>query len=128
MAYPMAAVIGLFLGGLPGIYLGAAPSLFIYLVAWWGLRWLVLKLGTSAGFDPARSPVRWTANLVPVAALLVLAFAIPRLINAPHEQEIAQLQATDVPSAGVITLPAIVAIELPKFSHGGRGEGPYCEA
>ena len=51
------------------------------------------------------------------------------MINAPHEQEIAQLQATDLQPAGVIKLPAIVAIELPSSSHSGRrGEGPYCEA
>ena len=51
------------------------------------------------------------------------------MINTPYEQEIAQLGATDVQSPGVIKLPAIVAIELPKSSHGGpRGEGPYCEA
>src|SRR5262249_28773635 len=127
--YPMAAVFGLFLGGLPGLFLGLAPSLFIYLVLWWGLRWLVLQLQRITGSDSRSRQVRWIANLVPAGILIVLAFAIPHAINAPHEQEITQLQATDVQASDVIKLPAIVAIELPKFSHGGRrGEGPYCEA
>ncbi|MEH2532120.1 hypothetical protein V1277_001498 [Bradyrhizobium sp. AZCC 1588] len=129
LAYPVVATFGWLLGGLPGLILGAAPSLFVYLVVWWGLNWLVLKLGMVAGFDPATRQVRWIANLVPVAILLVGAFKIPGMVNAPHEQEIAQLQATDVQSPGVIKLPAIVAIELPSSSHSGRrGEGPYCEA
>src|SRR5262249_51548742 len=38
------------------------------------------------------------------------------------------LQATDVAPSDVIKLPAVVAIELPKFSQGARGEGPFCEA
>lgn len=129
LAYPAAAVFGWLLGGLPGFFLGIAPSLFVYLVVWWGLKWLVLKLGMVAGFDPATSQGRWIANLVPVAILLVVAFKIPAAVSAPREQEIAQLQATDVQPPGVIKLPAIVAVEVPKSSHGGRrGEGPYCEA
>jgi hypothetical protein len=123
------ATFGWLLGGLPGLLLGAAPSLFVYLVVWWGLKWLALKLATVAGFDPATWQVRWTANLVPIAIVLFFAFKIPALTNTPLEQEIAQLGATDVQYPGVIKLPAIVAIELPKSSHGGpRGEGPYCEA
>ena len=66
---------------------------------------------------------------MPVAIVLFFAFTVPVLVNTPHEQEIAQLQATDVQYPGVIKPPAIVAIELPKSSHRGpRGEGPYCEA
>jgi hypothetical protein len=128
LAYPVVATFGWLLGGLPGLLLGAAPSLFVYLAVWWGLKWLALTLATVAGSDPATWQVRWTANLVPVAIVLLLAFKIPAMINMPLEQEIAQLGATDVQSPGVIKLPAIVAIELPKSSHGGpRGEGPYCE-
>src|SRR5438046_2408460 len=92
MVYPMAAVFGLFLGGLPGIFLGLAPSLFIYFVAWWGLQWLTRKLGEAAGFDSVIWH-RWIANLVPVGIILVFAFTIPRVINAPHEREIERLQA-----------------------------------
>jgi hypothetical protein len=128
MAFPVTAVFGLFLGIVPGIILGLTPSLFIDLLAWGTLRWLVLNLATLAKLNPASRQVRWTANLVPVAILMVLAFAIPRMINAPHEQEIAQLQATDVEPSDVIKLPAVVAIELPKFWLGARGEGPFCEA
>lgn len=128
MAYPMVAVFGWLLGGLPGLFLGIAPSLFFYLLVWWGLNWLALKLGMVAGFDPATWQVRWIANLVPVAIILAVAFTIPSMVNAPREQEIAQLQATDLRPPGVIKLPAIVAIELPKFSRGRRGEGPHCEA
>jgi hypothetical protein len=129
LAYPVVATFGWLLGGLPGLILGAAPSLFVYLVVWWGLKWLALKLAMVAGFDPATSQVRWIANLVPVAILLVVVFKIPDMLNAPHEQEIVQLQATDLQPPGVIKLPAIVAIELPSSSHSGRrGEGPYCEA
>ena len=127
VANPVVATLGWLLGGLPGLILGAAPSLFVYLAVWWGLKWLALKLATVAGFDPATWQVRWTANLVPVAIVLFFAFKIPVMINTPQEQEIAQLEATDVQYPGVIKLPAIVAIELPKSSHGGpRGEGPYC--
>lgn len=54
---------------------------------------------------------------------------MPAWVNAPREQAIAQLQATDVQPPGVVKLPAIVAVELPTSSHPGRsGEGPYCEA
>jgi hypothetical protein len=129
MAYPAAAVFGLLLGGLPGLFLGVAPSLFVYLVIWWGLKWLALRLALGAGLASGTRQVRWVANFAPVAILLVVAFTIPGMVNAPHEQEIAQLQATDLQSPGVIKLPAIVAIELPSASHSSRrGEGPYCEA
>jgi hypothetical protein len=107
-------------------WLGA--SLFIYLVAWWGLQWLAVKLGEVVGLDSGIW-YRWTANLVPAGIILVLAFAIPLVINAPHERKITQLQATDVQSSGIIKLPAVVAIDLPKASHTrGWGVGPFCEA
>lgn len=129
MALPATAMFGLFLGILPGVILGLTPSLFIYLLAWGTLRWLVLKLGAAAGFNSGSPTFRRTANLVPVAILMVLAFAIPDMINAPHEREIAQLQTTDVQPSDAIKLPAIVAIELPSSSYRGRrGEGPLCEA
>ncbi|UPJ47573.1 hypothetical protein IVB30_30510 [Bradyrhizobium sp. 200] len=129
IAFPVTAVFGLLLGILPGLILGITPSLFIYLVVWWGLQWLVLKFGMVAGLDSTTRQVRWMVNLVPLAVVLVVAFKLPAAINAPLEQEIAQLQATDAQPPGVIKLPAIVAIELPSSSHTGRrGEGPYCEA
>lgn len=128
MAFPVTAVFGLFLGILPGIILGLTPSLFIYLLAWGALRWLVLSLGTVVRFNPGSPALRWMANVVQVAILMVLAFAIPDRINAPREQKIAELEATDVESSGVIKLPTVVAIELPKFALGARGEGPFCEA
>ncbi|MEH2519752.1 hypothetical protein V1279_005325 [Bradyrhizobium sp. AZCC 1610] len=66
---------------------------------------------------------------MPVGVILVFAFTVPALVNAPREQEIAQLQATDVQPPVIIKLPAIVAVEVPKSAHGGRrGEEPYCEA
>jgi hypothetical protein len=129
MAFPVTAVFGLFLGILPGIILGLTPSLFIYLLAWGVLRWLVLKLATVSGFNSGSWQLRWMASLVPVAILMVLAFRIPETINRPHEQEIAQLEATDVQPSDVIKLPTIVAVELPSFTYGRRrGEGPFCEA
>ena len=129
MAYPFTAVFGLFLGILPGVILGLTPSLFIYLLAWGTLRWLVTKLWTVAGLNPTSGALGRAANLVSVAILMVLAFAIPGMINAPREEEIAQLQAMDVQPSDVIKLPAIVAVELPSSSYARRpGEGPYCEA
>jgi hypothetical protein len=129
MVFPAAAVFGLMLGVLPGLLLGVAPSLFVYLLIWWGLKRLVFRLALAAGLDPGTRQVRWAANFAPVVLLLVVALTIPAMINAPHEQEIARLQATDLQPAGDIKLPAIVAIEAPGSSHGGRrGEGPYCEA
>jgi hypothetical protein len=129
MAFPGTAVLGLFLGILPGLILGLTPALFIYLLIWGALRRLVLKLGTVDGSNPESRTLRHAASLVPIAILMILAFAIPGMINAPHEREMAHLQATDVQASGVIKFPAIVAVELPNFSHiGRRGEGPFCEA
>jgi len=129
MAFPVTAVFGLFLGILPGIILGLTPALFIYLLVWGALRWLALKFATVAGFNSESWQVGWMASLVPVAILMIVAFRIPETINAPHEQEIAQLEATDVQPPDVIKLPATVAIELPSFSYGRRrSEGPFCEA
>jgi hypothetical protein len=129
IAFPHTAMFGLFFGILPGIILGLTPSLFVYLFAWAMLRWLVLKLGTVTGFHPASGALARMANFVPVAILMVLGFAIPGFINAPREEEIAQLQATDMQPSDVIKLPAVVAIELPSSSYARRqGERPYCEA
>jgi hypothetical protein len=128
LLYPAAALIGLMMGILPGIFLGAAPALFVYLVAWRGLRWLVLKVEVVAGCDPGTWQARWIANLLAVGIIFVVAIMIPRTLNAPLEQQTAQLQATDVQPPGIIKLPAIIAVDLPKFYYGSQGKGPYCEA
>ena len=128
LLYPAAALIGLMLGILPGIFLGAAPVLFVYLVAWWGFRWLVVKGEMVAGFDPRTRLVRWMANLLAAGIILAFAIMIPRTVNAPLAQEIEELQITDVQPPGIIKLPAIVAVELPKRYESSHGGGPYCEA
>lgn len=127
LLFPAAALVGYFMGILPGIFLGLAPSLFVYLVAWWGLRWGVLKIESLAGFDLNARMVRWTANLVAIAIIAAFAIVTPLAINSPLEQQIAELQATDVQLQGTIKLPAIVAVELPKSYAGGKGKPPYCE-
>jgi hypothetical protein len=126
LLFPAAALIGFMMGILPGIFLGAAPSLFFYLIAWWGVRWLALKIETAAGFDPNMPLVRWVANFVAIGIVLAVTVIVPRTVNAPLEQEVAELQATDVAS-GPVKLPAIVAVILPKF-YSMTGDAPHCEA
>jgi hypothetical protein len=128
LLYPAAALIGFWMGILPGIFLGIAPSLFVYLVAWRGLRWIALKIEAFAGFDPEARPARWAANLVAIVVVALVAIAIPLAINAPLKQQIAQLQATDAQPPGNIKLPAVVVVELPKFYEGTPSKAPYCEA
>jgi hypothetical protein len=85
LVMPASVVIGVLLGGLPGLFLAIAPTLFMYLAPWWGLKWLVLKLGIIAGCDAASWPLRGMAILLPIAPILVAAFKIPAMINAPRE-------------------------------------------
>jgi hypothetical protein len=128
---PASVLIGIFLGGVPGLFLMMAPTLFIYLASWWGVGWLVLKLGSIAGLDAASWTLRATAVLLPIAPIAYAAFAIPAAINAPREREIVELQASDVQPAEIIKLPATVAIELPAASHNDfqrREFRPVCEA
>ena len=112
LLYPAAALIGLMLGILPGIFLGAAPVLFVYLVAWWGFRWLVVKGEMVAGFDPRTRLVRWMANLLAAGIILAFAIMIPRTVNAPLEQEIEELQITDQPRWGPLLRSALPAPAL----------------
>ena len=131
LVMPGSVVLGFLLGGLPGAFLMIAPTLFIYLAPWCGLTWLILKLGTIAGFDAASWALRGMAILLPIAPIAFAAFKIPAMINAPREQEMVQLQASDVQPTSIIKLPATVAIELPAASHSDfrRGElRPTCEA
>src|SRR5437868_10021649 len=107
---------------------GIAPLLFVYLLVWWGLQWLVLRAGAFAGLDSNAPLIRWGAGLVAVAVMAIAAIAIPRAINAPLEQQIAELQASDVQPSGIVKLPAVVAVELPKSYYGSRSKGPQCEA
>ena len=128
---PGSVVLGFLLGGLPGAFLMIAPTLFIYLAPWWGLTWLILKLGTIAGFDAASWRLRGLAILLPIAPIAFAAFKIPATINAPREHEMLQLQASDMQPSGIIKLPATVAIELPASSHSDfrrRELRPTCEA
>jgi hypothetical protein len=125
LLFPGAVALGFILGILPGIFLGSAPSLLIYLVAWWAVRWIVLRVQALAGFNPAAPLSTRLANLVALVIVAIPAIAIPLVINAPFQQQIAMLQATDVQPNGPIKLPAIVAVELPK-SYGDKA--PYCEA
>ena len=128
---PASVLIGIFLGGVPGLFLMIAPTLFIYLASWWGLGWLVMKLGIIAGFDAASWTLRAAAVLLPIAPIAYAAFAIPAAINVPREREIVQLQASDVQPADIIKLPATVTIELPAASHNDfrrREFRPGCEA
>jgi hypothetical protein len=127
LLFPAAALFGYFMGIVPGIFLGLSPSLFVYLVAWWGLRGVVLKIESLAGFDLNARMIRWTANIVAIAIVAAFAIVTPLAINAPLQQQIAELQATDVQLPGTIKLPAVVAIELPKSYAGGKGKPPYCE-
>ena len=67
LLFPAAALIGYFMGIVPGIFLGVSPALFVYLVIWWVLRWVTLKIASFAGFDLNARMVRWTANIVAIA-------------------------------------------------------------
>jgi hypothetical protein len=126
LLFPAAALLGLFLGIVPGLFLGISPSVFVYLVLWWGLRWTAEKIEVLAGFDPDARLARWFASLAAVAIVAIFAIMIPVIVNAPFQQQIGQLQASDVPPSGDIKLPAVVAVELPK-SFSGRDNAPYCE-
>jgi hypothetical protein len=125
LLFPGAVALGFIMGVLPGIFLGSAPSLLIYLVAWWAVRWIVLRVQAFAGFNPAVPLSTRLANLVALVIVAIPAITIPLVANAPLQQQIAMLQATDVQPAGSLKLPAIVAVELPK-SH--EDKAPYCEA
>jgi hypothetical protein len=128
---PASVFIGILLGGVPGLFLMIAPTLFTYLACWWGLNWLILRLGTIAGIDAASWSLRGIAVLLPIAPIAYAAFAIPAAINAPRERDIMELQASDVQAAEIIKLPATVAIELPAASHSDfrrREFRPVCEA
>lgn len=127
LLFPAAALIGYFMGIVPGIFLGVSPALFVYLVIWWVLRWVTLKIASFAGFDLNARMVRWTANIVAIAIIAAVAIMTPVAINAPLQQQIAELQATDVQLPSPIKLPAIVAVELPKIYVRGQGKPPYCE-
>jgi hypothetical protein len=126
LLFPSAVALGFILGIFPGIFLSSAPSLFIYLFAWLVVRLIVLRGQAFAGFNPAVPLSMRLANLVALAIVAIPAITIPLVINAPLQQQIAMLQATDVRPDGPIKLPAVVAVELPKSYSGDRP--PYCEA
>jgi hypothetical protein len=125
LLFPPAVAFGLILGVLPGIFLSLAPSLFMYLLGWRITRWVVLRVLVSAGFSQTTPRNRWLAGFAALVIVAIPAIAIPLVINAPLQQEIAMLQATDVAPAGSVKLSATVGIELPK-SFGNKA--PYCEA
>lgn len=107
IVFPGLAVAGYMMGIFPGILLGAAPSLLIYLVAWWALRRAIMLWPVGAGQQ--RRLCR-TASVV--AAILVLAAAvmIPITCNLPLDRAPADYQATDIAPPQPLALAGVVAV------------------
>jgi hypothetical protein len=127
LLFPMAVFFGFMAGILPGLFLAVAPSLFVYMICWRGLRWLCAKVGSAADFGATG---RWSGRLIDFAALIpIAAFAIilPMVINSDIEQEASALKFTDKISTGPIDWPDIVAIDLPS-RYTPFGDVASCEA
>ena len=126
MAFPGLAIIGLFLGILPGVALSFAPTLFLYTFAWWLIQALLRWVWrATAGADMNAWPVRIATGLVSAIVVGTPAFAIPRSINAPLADTMAALRADDREHAGPISLPPVVAVMMPNAFN--SRERLFCE-
>ena len=127
LLFPIAAFAGFMAGVLPGLFLAVAPSLFVYMICWRGLRWLCLKVGSAAGFGATGL---WSGRLIDFAAvvpIVAIAIILPIAINSDIEREALTLQSTDKIPTGPIDLPDIVAVDLPsKYTR--FGDVASCEA
>jgi hypothetical protein len=110
---PHLVMLGFFAGILPGVILSAAPSVFLYALAWYLVRTSILIAGNVIGLDPAQWVFRVAAGLVAAPIVIVAAVAIPRVINAPVDHMVREFRATDRETAAPIAFPQTVAILLP---------------
>jgi hypothetical protein len=112
LAAPSLVMLGFFAGILPGIVLFAAPSAFLYMLAWYCVFALPLVAANVARIDPERWIIRFLAGTVAAAIVAVVAVAVPRSINASIEQVIAEFRTDDRDPATPIVFPPVVAVVL----------------
>jgi hypothetical protein len=85
--FPGLAVVGYVMGIFPGIVLGAAPSLLIYLVAWWALRWATIRLLIGIGVKQLRS-LRLAVNLSAAGFVIAVTVIVPTECNRPLDRRV----------------------------------------
>jgi hypothetical protein len=127
LLFPIAAFVGFMAGVLPGLFLAVAPSLFVYMIGWRGLRWLCGRVGAAAGFGATGLRSGRVIDFVAVIPIVAFVIILPMAINSDIEQEASALQLTDKISTGSIDLPDIVAIDLPS-RYTRFGDVASCEA
>lgn len=101
LAAPGLVVLGLFLGVLPGLVLGLAPTAFLwgalFTVVWWPAHGVV-------GDGPAA--------VLALAATYAVIRGVPARLDRPLTARLAALRADDVAPAERIALRGVVAFEL----------------
>ena len=110
---PSVVLLQFVAGILPGVVLFAAPSVFLYALAWYLVRTGVLLAGTLARFDMAQWPFRVLAGALAVPIVLAAAFLPPRMINPSVDQAVKEFRAEDRGAAQPLAFPPVVAIMLP---------------
>jgi hypothetical protein len=116
VAAPTLVMIGFFAGILPGIVLFAAPSVFLYALAWYLVRTGILIAGTAARFDSGRWWFKVQAGTTAIPILIAAVFVPPRMINASVDRLVEEFQSEDQGTPQLISFPPMVAVSLPRSS------------
>lgn len=124
IAWPPAALFGLFLGVVPGIVLWIAPSLFVYSLAWWCTRAIVRQI-PIARLAPANS-YRFIIPVFSGAIVALPAVLIPYLLNMQAEEAALRLQVSDQELDKPIVLPNTVALVI-DGNYNRSKKRPFCE-
>jgi hypothetical protein len=112
--FPGLAVVGYVMGIFPGIVLGAAPSLLIYLVAWWALRWATIRLLIGIGVKQLRS-LRLAVNLSAAGFVIAVTVIVPTECNRPLDRATAEYQTTDIVPLQPLALAGVIAVIQPDY-------------
>src|SRR4051794_39530475 len=97
-AIPDLITIGLFLFILPGVILGLAPTIFLYLstfsIAWFCLNHRGIPVGIAAG----------------LAAAAGVGYGLPSLLNLQSEASVMQARAKEATPAGKLDVPHVIGL------------------
>lgn len=120
-AVPAVAMFGLLLFVVPGILLGLAPTMFLYVVAWWALHVAAKAALGGCGLDPRSRLARWTAGIASGAAVVCLGVWIPDAASRRVEPIRAALTAPDFDLKDAVRVPRVVAVETLQHTDGRCG-------
>lgn len=114
MAVPGLAILGFFMGVIPGLILALCPTALLYSTMWFVLRGLLLVLSDAVGFNTDLLRLRVPLGMVAASMVAAIVIVVPREFNESTTRAVSALRAGDYAPTELVMLPHNVALSFPE--------------